>query len=448
MTARLGQVLDGVVLTGGTVIDPADGNESRADVLISGGKIEGIAPGISLDGRTAVDVGGLMIMPGLVDLHAHLREPGQEWKEDIESGSAAAAAGGFTTVCAMPNTSPPLDDEQAVRYVIERGREVGLVDVRPIGAISKHRAGKELAPIGELVAAGCIGISDDGSPVMSSELMRSALRYAGMFNVPVISHCEDRDLTEGGQINLGFVSSRLGLRGMPAEAEEIMVARDLLLARLTRAHVHIAHVSTAGSVELIRQAKLNGVLVTAEVTPHHLALTEEMVAEHPYDTSTKVNPPLRTSADVEALIDGLRDGTIDAIATDHAPHHIDDKKVEYAVSEFGISGLETAWPVIYTTLVQTGRLSAAAAAAPMSVNPARIAGLDAGRLAPGTQASLCVFDPETRHRCDPGLFLSKGKNTPFAGMELTGWIVATISRGRLVAGTGRLAALEAAAGWS
>lgn len=427
-----------LLITNGRVIDPAAGLDSVADVLVRDGKITAIGRESAVgDARDVhdirvVDASGLIVAPGLIDMHVHLREPGQEWKEDIASGTRAAAAGGFTSVAAMPNTVPVIDDRPGVEYVLRAAARAGAVNVYPIGAITKGSKGEELAEMGDMYEVGAVAFSDDGRPVMNAEVMRCALEYARMFPVPVIAHCEDTNLSNEGYMNLGPASSALGLRGMPNAAEDVMVARDLILAGLTGGRLHVAHVSTAGAVELIRQAKRRGVRVTAEVAPHHLALTDRAVADSVYDTNTKVNPPLRTAADVAALVEGLRDGTIDAIASDHAPHHRDDKEVEYMYAAFGISGLETALPLALTVLCGEHGFPIAEVLRLLTAGPARALGLDRGTLAVGAAADITLIDPRREVVVDPATFYSKGKNTPFAGRRLRGAAVMTIVGGRIV----------------
>jgi len=398
------------------------------DVLIEEGKI--VAIGMDLggslgpqDGRV-LDVSGKAVLPGLIDMHVHLREPGREDEETIETGTLAAARGGFVAVACMPNTDPPLDTGAAVTFVLSRARETGHVRVLPVGAITKGLAGVELAEVGELRKAGAVAISDDGHPVASSRVMRYAMEYASMFDIPVISHAEDVELSAGGAINEGYWSTRLGLPGIPAAAEEAMVARDILLAELTGARLHIAHVSTAGSVDLVRRAKERGVKVTCEATPHHFTLTDAATAG--YDANTKVNPPLRTERDVEALRRGLADGTIDAIASDHAPHTAEEKEVEYELAAFGMIGLETALPLAITELVKTGVLALGQLVERMSYAPARILGLDWPGLVPGAPANITVVDPDASFTVDPSTFASLSRNTPFGGRRLFGRVFATV----------------------
>ena len=369
-----------ILLSGGRVIDPSAGRDETADVLLRGGKVEAIGRSLGTpDGAEVIDCSGLFVTPGFIDVHCHLREPGREDVETVATGACAAAAGGFTAVCAMPNTEPVTDNQAAVGFIIRQGLRAEAARVYPIGAISVGQRGEALAEFGEMVGAGAVAVSDDGKPVVSAHLMRTALEYAQAFDIPVIDHCEEPTLARGGSMNEGMMSARLGLRGIPSEAEEIMVIRDILLARRTGGHVHLAHMNTAGSVELIRWGKERGINVTAEVTPHHLTLTEAAVGD--YDTSAKMNPPLRTEADVEALREALRDGTIDLVATDHAPHHYDAKEREFADAPFGIVGLETALALVVTELVEAGIIDFPTLVDRMSTRPARLFHLDGGTLA-------------------------------------------------------------------
>ena len=365
-----------LIIKGGRVIDPSQGIDKISDIFIEKGKIKAVEENISIENAEIIDASGKIVTPGLIDIHVHLREPGFEAKEDIESGSMSAAAGGFTSVACMPNTNPPADNKSVVEFITEKAKRVGLVNVYPIGAISKGLKGEELSEIGDMKHSGIVGISDDGEPVMNSNLMRRALEYSSMFELPVISHCEDLNMSGEGVINEGLTSTILGMTGIPATAEEIMAARDIRIAEFTGGKLHIAHVSTKGCVELIRQAKAKGINVTAEATPHHFTLTDESVKT--FDTNTKVNPPLRTAEDVEAVRQGLKDGTIDAIVTDHAPHTIEDKEVEYDYASFGISGLETSLPLVITYLVNTGILTLSQAIEKMTINPANIINVPKG----------------------------------------------------------------------
>ncbi len=420
-----------MLLQGGRVIDPSQQQDGVADVLIVDGKIAGLGPGLRApDGADLVDVSGNVVAPGLVDLHVHLREPGREDAETVASGAQAAAAGGFTSICAMPNTDPVTDNQAAVGFIVKQAAAAQAARVYPIGAISVGQRGEQLAEFGEMVGAGAVAVSDDGHPVVSSHLMRTALEYALSFGIPVAEHCEDPALSTNGVMNAGRVATRLGLRGIPAAAEEIMVARNVLLGELTGGHIHLCHISTRGSVDLIRWGKARGVNVTAEATPHHFALTHE--ACEGYDTNAKMNPPLRSGADIEAVAAGLADGTLDAIATDHAPHHYEAKEREFDDAPFGVVGLETALGLGVTLLVNGGRLSLAQLIERMSTGPARIFHLAAGTLARGAAADIVVFDPAARWEVEPGRFQSKSRNTPFRGWELYGRVDRTLVGGRPV----------------
>jgi dihydroorotase len=420
-----------LLIRGGRVIDPASGRDELADVLLAGGKVEAVGRGLGTpDGAETIEASGLVVAPGFIDLHTHLREPGQEELETIATGALSAVAGGFTAVCAMPNTDPVCDNQGVVGFVVSQAQRAGKARVYPIGAISLGQKGQQLAEFGELVGAGAVAVSDDGHPVMSSHLMRTALEYAKVFGIPVADHCEEMSLAEGGAMHEGIVSTRLGLKGIPSAAEEIMVARDILLAELTGGHVHLCHMSTRGSVELIRRAKDAGLRVTAEACPHHFTLTHE--ACDGYNTNAKMNPPLREDADREAIREALRDGTIDAIATDHAPHHYDAKEREFDQAPNGIIGLETAFPLANTELVGSGLLTLQQLVERMSTVPARIFGLPGGSLAKGAPADVVVIDPQVEWSVDPASFRSKSRNTPFGGREVRGRAVATIVRGHIV----------------
>ncbi len=422
-----------LLIKDGRIIDPSQKIDEVGSLLVAEGKISWRGKGEPPKADCAIlDAKGLVVCPGLIDLHTHLREPGYEEKETIASGSRAAARGGFTTIACMPNTNPPLDSQTAIEYIKATAAAEGVIRVLPIGCISKGRKGKELAEMGELAAAGVIAFSDDGEPASNSYIMRQALDYSRAFDLPVTDHCEDAILTEGGQMNEGVVSAKLGLRGIPNAAEDIIVARDLALAQLTGGWLHIAHTTTEGAVELIRRAKEKGVKVTAEVTPHHLTLTEERVIG--YDTNAKVNPPLRTEKDIEALIQGLNDNTIDIIATDHAPHTEGDKLCEFAQAPFGISGLETALGNLMG-LVHKKKLSLTTLIAKLTSEPAKILGGKQGKLgtlAVGAPADITVFDPDLEWVVDTKDFVSKGKNTPLAGEKLKGRVIATIYGGKVV----------------
>ena len=418
-------------LRGGRVIDPAANHDASADVLVRDGVVArigaGLAGGLSGSPRI-IDVSGCWVVPGLIDLHTHLREPGQEYKEDIASGTRAAAAGGFTAVCAMPNTVPPNDTRAVTQLIVRRAAEVGVVRVYPIGAISKGLKGESLAEMGELQEAGCVAVSDDGHPVMSAELLRRAMEYARTFGLPLIQHCEDLTLSSGGSMNEGAVSTRAGIRAQPSAAESSMVARDIELCALTGARYHVAHVSSAESVRLVREAKRRGLPVTCEVTPHHLVLTDDACAH--YDTAAKCNPPLRTAGDIEALRDGLRDGTIDAVATDHAPHSSLEKDVEFEQAAFGMIGLETAIPLVME-LVRAGILTPSMLVARLSTAPAAVFGLRGGRLTDGVPADITVIDPELAWTCGPASFLSKSHNSPFVGRAMRGRAALTLVAGKI-----------------
>src|SRR2546428_4394632 len=412
----------GFLIKGGRWIAPGRVT-APADVLIENGKI--VAVGQKLDppagkadpSTTIIDARGKLVLPGLVDLHVHLREPGFEYKDTIQTGTAAAVAGGFTSVCCMPNTSPVNDNQSITEFILEQARLAGNAHVFPVGAITKGSEGKELAEIGELRHAGCVAISDDGQPVMNSLIMRRAMEYALAFDLPVIDHCEDLHLSEGGCMNEGLVSTQLGLPGIPSAAEDVMVARNLALAELTTARLHLAHLSTAGSVRMVRAAKSRGIRVTAEVCPHHFSLTEEAVRG--VYTHAQINPPLRAWDALQALQEGLRDGTIDVIATDHAPHAVQDKQQQFAAAPNGIVGLETALPLTLA-LVEEGFLSLEAAVAKLTTEPARAFGLSKGSLAPGADADVAVVDPEAQWAGDPARFPSKSRNTPFARWKVQG----------------------------
>jgi dihydroorotase len=420
-----------ILLRGGRVIDPSRGTDEVADVYLEGGKVASVGPGIAgADDAIRIDARGKVVAPGLIDLHTHLREPGQEELETVASGAMAAAAGGFTAVCAMPNTDPVTDNQAAVGFIVAQAQRAGKARVYPIGAISVGERGQQLAEFGELVGAGAVAVSDDGKPVMSSHLMRTALEYAQVFGIPVADHCEDLTLAQGGAMHEGIVSTRLGLKGIPSAAEEIMVARDIILAELTGGHVHLCHMSTRGSVELIRRAKDRGLRVTAEACPHHFTLTHH--ACEGYDTNAKMNPPLREEADREAVRQALRDGTIDVIATDHAPHHYDAKEREFDDAPNGIIGLETALGLAVTELVCGGLLTLPELVARMSTIPAKVFRLPGGTLAPGALADVVVLDPQAEWEVRPEAFYSKSRNTPFAGRRLTGRAELTIVRGQVV----------------
>ncbi|HEY54955.1 MAG TPA: dihydroorotase [Dehalococcoidia bacterium] len=424
-----------LLIKDGRIIDPGQKIDEVGSLLVAEGKISWLGKGKAGPPQADCDVlnaQGLIVCPGFIDLHCHLRQPGYEDKETIASGTRAAARGGFTTVCCMPNTNPPLDNQTTVEYVKSRAASEGVVRVLPIGCISKGRKGEELAEMGDLAASGVIAFSDDGKPALNSYIMRQALDYSRAFDLVIIDHCEDTALTEGGQMNEGIISTRLGLRGMPNAAEDIIVARDLALAQLTGGRLHIAHTSTEGAVELIRRAKEKGIKVTAEATPHHLTLTEERLIG--YDTNAKVYPPLRTERDVQALIQGIKDNTIDIIATDHAPHTEADKLCEFAFAPFGISGFETALASLMG-LVHNEQLTLSTLIAKLTGKPAKIIGDKQGRLgtlAVGAPADVTIFDPSLEWTVDTKDFASKGRNTPLSGEKLKGRVMATLYQGKLV----------------
>lgn len=422
-----------LLIKGGQILDPGR-FQGRGDVLIEDGIIQSMGTDLLKNGKDTksldvLEAHGLLIVPGFVDLHTHLREPGYEYKETIATGSASAVAGGFTSICCMPNTNPVNDNQSVTKFILSKAALAQKANVFPIGAITKGSEGKELAEIGELSEAGCVAISDDGRPVMNSLVMRRAMEYAQAFGIPVVDHCEDLHLAAGGCMNEGLVSTELGVPGIPNSSEEVMVARNLSLAELTGAHVHLAHLSTAGSVRMVREAKSRGISVTAEVCPHHFSLTEE--ATRTFDSNAKMNPPLRTTKDIEALKEGLADGTIDAIATDHAPHAVQEKQLEFDTAPFGIIGFETALPLTLV-LVQEGVLTLETAISKLTVEPARAFGLNKGTLAPGADADVVLINQDAPWVVDPNKFHSKSRNSPFAGWNVRGKVMATIVGGRLV----------------
>jgi dihydroorotase len=419
-------------LKSGRFIDPVMGKDVITDMLIVDGKIDRIGRSLSAD-RTfeIIDLKNKIIAPGFIDMHVHLREPGYEHKETIRTGCASAAAGGFTAVCCMPNTYPAIDEESVVRYVQEEGRRAtgGLVDVYPIAAATKGRKGEELSPMAELSQAGAVGFSDDGSPIASAEIMRRILEYSSMYNIPIIQHAEEQTMTKNGHMNEGLVATRLGMPGIPPIAEELMIERDIILLRyIPHSKYHVAHISTAGSIECVRRAKLEKLNITCEVAPHHFTLTDETVES--FDTNLKMNPPLRTKDDVQAIKEALHDGTIDVIATDHAPHTIDEKEVEYAQAPFGIVGLETALGLSVTELVNKKILGLDQLIEKFSTNPRRILSLPVIDIEEGEMANLTVFDPEKEWIVDIQSFKSKSKNSPFHGRKLKGKAIGTINNGK------------------
>ncbi len=434
-----------LLIKDGRIIDPSQGVDQVGDLLVEGGKISRLhleaRPTPLPEAYALLDAGGLVVCPGLIDLHCHLREPGYEDKETIATGTLAAARGGFTTVCAMPNTNPPMDTRATVDYVMMKGKEEGVVRVLPIGCITKGREGREMAELAELAEAGVIGFSDDGNPVADANIMRQALTYMRGSGLPIINHCEEPSLFQGGVANEGWVSTRLGLKGVPAAAEEVMASRDIGLAALTGGHVHLAHISTAGTVEMVRRAKEKGIAVTCEATPHHLTLNEHWVMGYrnsdtpfatldteAYDTYTKVNPPLRSREDVQAVVEGLKEGVIDVVATDHAPHTQVDKLCTYQEAAFGISNFETALASVMS-LVHAGHVHLPTLIERMTWAPARILGRDLGTLRPGAPADITLFDPQAEWVVDTSMFASKGKNTPLKGVTLRGKLMATIVGG-------------------
>ncbi len=428
-----------LLLKNGTVVDPSQNLMAVRDVLIEwdegwrtgdGGKIVAVAPSIPPNGAEVIDCTGKLVVPGLVDIHVHFREPGEEHKETIATGSAAAVAGGFTTVCCMPNTKPPLDSVAAIEFVLRRAEDAGLCRVLPIGAVSVGLKHEQLTEMAAMRDAGAVAFSDDGEPVQDSGFLRKVLAYSKVCDVVVILHCEDKSLTAGGVMNEGLTSLRLGLRGMPETAEVTAIQRAIELAKLTGAKVHIAHVSTKEAVELIRKAKEEGVQVTAEVTPHHLTLTEEAVGD--YDTNAKMNPPLRTAEDVAALREALAEGVIDCIATDHAPHAVEEKETTFDEASFGIIGLETAVGVLWTELVHKANFSVLRLIEAMSTKPCQILGLDGGTLREGSRADVTVIDPDAVWMVDASKFRSKSRNTPYNGWTQKGKVVLTICGGRIV----------------
>ncbi|MFH1540766.1 MAG: dihydroorotase [Elusimicrobiota bacterium] len=443
-----------LLILNGLVCDPANGIYKKADVLVENGKIVKIGKinnpqfistvsrsktsrlGQSIDGSQVIDATGKIVVPGLIDIHTHLREPGHSDEETIASGTKAASVGGFTTIFAMPNTHPPVDSVTGVKFVLMTAMHEGIVNVLPVGAITKGQKGEELAEIGKMKNAGVVAISDDGKSVMNANIMRRALEYSKMFDLPVISHCEDINLTKDGEMNEGYISTVLGLKGIPRQAEEIMVARDIALAELTGGKLHIAHVSTAQSVELIRNAKKKGIKVTAETAPHYFSLTDEEIKNRDYDTNYKINPPLRTEDDIKAICEGIADDTIDCIASDHAPHLDEEKQQEFRVAPFGIIGLETTLPLVITKLVDKKVLTLSQAIEKLASNPAKIFNLNKGILSAGSDADITIIDLEQEKKIEK--FESKSKNSPFIGMVLTGFATTTIVSGKIVMCNGQI----------
>jgi dihydroorotase len=405
-------------ITAGRVLDPSQNLDQVTDLWLQDGRVLAVGPRPDLHPDQTLDAAGKIVCPGLIDMHVHLREPGREEDETIATGTAAALAGGVTSVACMPNTEPAIDSQAAAEFVHLQAERAGNANVFPVGAITKGRKGAELAEIGGLVDGGAVAFTDDGSPVVNSEIMRRAMEYCRMFDKAVLSHSEDLELTKGAVMNEGFESTRLGLRGYPAVAEEIMVFREIALAELTKARLHILHVSTAGSVELIRRGKARGVRVTGEACPHHFTLTDECL--HTFDSNYKMSPPLRTKADVQAILAGLRDGTLDVIATDHAPHAPEKKMRDLDQAPNGIIGLETLLPVSVRALIEPGHLTWPQLIEKLTINPARVLGIDRGTLKPGAVADVTILDPDVRWTVDPGQFRSKSRNCPFAGWEVRG----------------------------
>lgn len=417
------------LIKNGTVIDPAQGLEDKLDLRIREGRIAEIGPALAGE-EPVLDAQGLTVTPGLIDAHVHFREPGDGEEETIASGAAAAAAGGFTAVACMPNTDPPMDSESAMSFVYLQAQKAGLCNVYPVGAITKERAGQQLAEMGSMLRGGAVAFSDDGTAVPTAGVLRRAMEYARMLDKPILEHCEDRSLASQGVMHEGEVSTRLGLAGIPAEAEAMIVARDIMLARLTGARLHIQHVSTASSIEQIRRAKAEGLAVTAEVTPHHLFLTDEDVCG--YDPSFKMNPPLRPRADVAACVAGLQDGTIDMVASDHAPHSQEEKEIEFSAAAFGAIGLESTMGMLLTKLVASREMEVADLLARLTTAPAALLGLDRGSLGLGAVADIALLDLNAEWTIEPDRFRSKSRNCPFAGQVCRGRVVKTILGGRLV----------------
>ena len=421
-----------LLICNGTIIDPLQSLEAKRDLLIRDGRVAEITESISTNDAEVFDATGLIVAPGFIDLHVHLREPGFEYKETIESGARAAVAGGFTSVCCMPNTKPINDNSSVTSFIVEQARRANLANVFPIGAITQGSKGEQLAEIGEMKSAGIVAISDDGKPVLDSGIMRRAMEYAADFNLPVVDHCEDCCGASGWAMHEGEYSALMGLKGLPGAAEDLHVARDILLGEMTGAHIHIAHISTARSVDLVRQAKARSLKVTCEVTPHHFVLSDKDVYQSQYNTNFKMAPPLRSQDDVAAILEGLRDGTIDAIATDHAPHHANEKMYEFDKSPNGITGLETAVSLTLDRLVNRGVISLTRMVELLATNPAKLFKLDRGALKVGAIADVTIFDPEKQIKVEAEKSQSKSRNTPFDGWELKGAPVATIVGGKIV----------------
>jgi len=425
-------VSEPLLVRGGRLVDPVAGRDGDFDLLLENGVVTEVGDGLDSSGARVLDASGLLVLPGFIDLHAHLREPGREYAETVATGLRAAAAGGFTAVCAMPNTDPVNDSRAISEFLVSKARGVAGPRLYPIGAVTKGQRGEELAEFGEMRIAGAVAVSDDGRWLADGALLRRAFEHARLFEMPVVQHCEDNSLSGGAPMHEGAVSTRLGLPGQPAIAEAAAVARDLLVAEEAKGRLHIAHLSTARSLALVRDARARGLGVTCEVTPHHLTLTDEEVARSGFSTHFKMNPPLREPRDLEALAEGLEDGALDAVATDHAPHHEDEKSLDFITAPFGVVGLETAAAVVHDRLVRSGRLSLARFAEVFSAGPARAFGLPGGTLAAGSPANVTLFDPGARWKVDPARFESLSRNTPFTGWELVGAPAGTIVEGRVV----------------
>ena len=418
-----------ILIQGGHVVDPANQLDGEADVFIQEGKIAKVGKGLKVKADETINAKGKIVTPGLVDIHVHLREPGFEYKETIASGTLAAVAGGVTSVACMPNTNPPIDDQAIVYFIKSKAEKEGHCHVFPIGCISKRREGAEMAELGELKRAGAVGLSDDGAPIMNAELMRRVMEYAKMLDLVVIDHCEDSNLSNNGVMNEGVASTLLGLRGIPAASETVMVARNIVLAEMTGARFHVAHLSTAGSVELVRQAKKKGLKVTAETAPHYWALSDKSIKN--YNSNFKMNPPLRSDEDVAAIRKGIKEGVIDCIATDHAPHASTEKQCEFDEAAFGIVGLETLFPLTYSHLVEPGVISLSRAIEMLTVSPSKIVGIDKGTLSEGAVADVAIFDIQNEQKVDVSKFKSRGKNSPFNGWNLKGFVSTTIVGGEV-----------------
>jgi dihydroorotase len=425
-----------ILIKNGRVIDPSVQLDKVTDVYIQDNKINKIGENLEITADKTIDANGKWVVPGLIDIHVHLREPGFEHKETIKTGSRAAAKGGFTTICCMPNTNPVIDSEIMVEYINLKSSREAVVNVLPIGSITKGQKGEELANIGQMAKVGACAISEDGKTVVNSGLLKKAMKYASMFHIPMMSHCEDISLVGGGSMNAGASAELLGMKGISNDSEEVIVGRDIILARTTGVHLHLCHISTKGSLQLLKEAKARGEKVSAEVTPHHFTLTDAAVEG--YDANTKMNPPLRTDEDVQALRQGLADGTIEVIATDHAPHHSDDKNCEYDKAAFGIVGLETSVALSITSLIETEVLTPLSLIEKMSTNPAKILGIDKGTLQVGKIADITIIDPETSYKVDINEFESKGKNTPFDGYQVKGKPIYTIVAGQIVMDHGHI----------